>query len=252
MFPAFAHVAGYPLVFPLFYGALAGFALVMARHLRVFALARPSRPFAGVPRRIGGLVEYAFAQRKMFKDGRAALMHAGIFWGFVLLTIGTANIVTGGLIQSVVSFPWDGALWTAVTVMQNVVAVVVLGAIAWAYERRLVSRPARLTYTRDALVILAMIGGVVATELLAQAAESARFGDIPGAFVADAIGGPFRSVDPRLLEVIFLGLWWAHIALVAAFLVYLPFSKHLHIVTSFPNIYFRKLAPRGELPAMDL
>ena len=47
-------------------------------------------------------------------------------------------------------------------------------------------------------------------------------------------------------------LWWAHIALVAAFLCYLPFSKHLHIATSFPNIWFRKLAPRGELPKMDL
>ena len=33
---------------------------------------------------------------------------------------------------------------------------------------------------------------------------------------------------------------------------YLPFSKHLHIATSFPNIFFRKLAPRGELPKMDL
>ncbi len=53
-------------------------------------------------------------------------------------------------------------------------------------------------------------------------------------------------------EAAFAVLWWAHIALVAAFLVYLPFSKHLHIVTSFFNVYFRKLAPRGELPAMDL
>ncbi|TME84314.1 MAG: (Fe-S)-binding protein [Chloroflexi bacterium] len=50
----------------------------------------------------------------------------------------------------------------------------------------------------------------------------------------------------------FAVLWWAHIGLVVLFLVYLPFSKHLHIVTSFFNIYFRKLAPRGELPAMDL
>ncbi len=46
--------------------------------------------------------------------------------------------------------------------------------------------------------------------------------------------------------------WWAHIAIVAAFLVYLPYSKHLHIATAPFNIYFRKLAPRGELPAMDL
>ena len=88
MFPTFAHVTAYPLVFPLFYGAVVVFALVMARHLRIFAVARPSRPFANVPRRVAGLVEYALAQRKMFRDLRAGLLHAGIFWGFVLLTVG--------------------------------------------------------------------------------------------------------------------------------------------------------------------
>jgi Fe-S oxidoreductase/nitrate reductase gamma subunit len=252
MFPAFAHVPGYPIVFVLFYGAVAFFALVMARHLRVFAVARPSRPFAGVPRRVGGLIEYAFVQTRMFKDPRAGLMHAGIFWGFIFLTIGTANIVTGGLIQAILSIPLDGALWILVSVLQNVVAVVVLGAIVWAYERRFISRPARLTYNRDALLILAMIGGVVATELGAQVVEAARFGDVPGAFVANIAALPLRGLAEGTLDVAFAVLWWAHIGLVAAFLVYLPFSKHLHIVTSFPNIYFRKLAPRGELPAMDL
>ena len=54
-------------------------------------------------------------------------MHAGIFWGFVLLTIGTANIVTGGIIQAIVSIPFDGLLWALVSAMQNVVAVIVLG-----------------------------------------------------------------------------------------------------------------------------
>ena len=95
-------------------------------------------------------------------------MHAGIFWGFVLLTIGTANIVTAGIIQTVVAGPFDGALWAAVSAMQNVVAVIVLVSIAWAYYRRLVSKPRRLTFNRDALLILGMIGGVVATELFAQ------------------------------------------------------------------------------------
>jgi hypothetical protein len=38
-------------------------------------------------------------------------MHAGIFWGFVLLTIGTANIVTGGLIETILSWPLDGLIW---------------------------------------------------------------------------------------------------------------------------------------------
>jgi heterodisulfide reductase subunit C len=248
----FGHVPAYPAVFILFYGALAVFLLVMARHLRVFAAARPSNPFAGVPVRLWGLIEYAFIQTKMFKDWRAGLMHAGIFWGFVLLTIGTANIVTGGLIQAVISAPLDGVLWAGVSAMQNVVAVIVLVSIVWAFERRLVSRPGRLTYNRDALVILAMIGGVVATELFAQVLEVARYGDVPGAFVANALATPLRSGAPSTLEAVFAWLWWAHVGLVSLFLVYLPFSKHLHIATSFFNVYFRKLAPRGELPAMDL
>ena len=257
MFPIFGHVPVYPAVFVVFWGAAAVFVLAMARHLRVFVAANPvqsqPRPLGDIPRRFVGLVEFALVQTKMFKDWRAGLMHGGIFWGFVLLTIGTANIVTGGVIQAVLSIPFDGLIWTAVAAMQNVVAVIVLVSILWAFERRLISRPRRLTYNRDALVILSMIGGVVATELLAQVVEFARYGDQPGAFVAAFLAAPLRgAVSQPALEVAFAALWWAHIVLVAAFLVYLPFSKHLHIATAFPNIWYRKLAPRGELPAMDL
>ena len=63
---------------------------------------------------------------------------------------------------------------------------------------------------------------------------------------------PLRSLARQPLEIGFAVLWWLHIGLVAAFLCYLPFSKHLHIATAFPNIFLRKLAPRGELPRMDL
>ena len=163
LFGPFADVPAYPLVFPLFWGAVVFFVLAMARHLRVFAAVRaegPS-PFADIPRRFVGLIQYAFIQTKMFKDARAGLMHAGIFWGFVLLTIGTANVVTGGIIEQVLSIPFDGLLWTLVSAMQNVVAVIVLVSIGWAFFRRLVTKPRRLTFNRDALVILSMIGGVV-------------------------------------------------------------------------------------------
>jgi Fe-S oxidoreductase len=97
-----------------------------------------------------------------------------------------------------------------------------------------------------------MIGGVVAAELLAQVFEVARYGEITGAFISNAVAVPLRGLDRSALEAAFALLWWAHMALVAAFLAYLPFSKHLHIATSFPNILFRKLQPRGELPPMDL
>ena len=255
MFEPFAEVPAYPLVFVLFWGAAALFVLAMARHLRVFAAVRATgpSPLADVPSRLVGLIQYALVQTRMFRDLRAGLMHAGIFWGFVLLTIGTANIVTGGIIETVVAAPFDGLLWALVSAMQNAVALVVLGAIGWAFWRRLVTRPARLTLNRDALLILAMIGGVVATEVGAEAFEFARYGDEPGAFVSIVLAGPLRAgLGQGALEAGFAVLWWAHMALVAAFLVYLPFSKHLHIATAFPNIWYRKLRPRGELPAMDI
>ncbi len=54
------------------------------------------------------------SRRRCSRTAGPALMHLGIFWGFVLLTIGTANIVTGGLVQAIISWPLDGVLWTAV------------------------------------------------------------------------------------------------------------------------------------------
>jgi Fe-S oxidoreductase len=254
MFPAFADVPAYPLVFPLFWGAVAFFALAMARHLRIFAAVRaegPS-PLNDIPARLGGLIQYAFVQTKMFKDVRAGLLHWGIFWGFVLLTIGTANIVTGGVIQAILSIPFDGGLWAAVLAMQNVVAIITIAAVLWAFERRLISKPVRLTLNRDALLILGMIGGLVAAELFALVFEVARYGDQSGAIVANVLAVPLRGLPPAVLEAGFAILWWLHIGLVSAFLVYLPGSKHLHIATSFFNIYFRKLEPRGELRKMDL
>jgi hypothetical protein len=252
MFPAYADVPGYPLVFPLFYGALAFFLLAVGRHLRVFAQVGPSQVFDSRSLRVRGLLVYVFGQAKLFKDLRPGLMHFAIFWGFLLLSIGTADAVTGGLIQAVVSWPSDGLLWAGVTAMQNVTAVLVLGAIAYALWRRLVSKPRRLTLSRGALVILGMIGGLVAAEFVAMAFEAARAGDLPGAFISNAVGSMLRSLDGAILDLGFALSWWLHIGLVAAFLVYLPGSKHLHIATSFFNVYFRKLAPRGELPAMDL
>ena len=252
MFDTFAEVPGYPFVFVIFWGAAGFFLLVMARHLRVFAVARPSHPFANVPARMAGLAEYAFVQSKMFKDPGAAIMHAGIFWGFVLLTIGTADIVTGGIIQSVLKIPADGLIWALISAMQNIVACIVLFSIGWAFYRRLVTKPRRLTFNTDALIILGMIGGVVATELFAQVFQVAAYGPIPGAFVSNALAVPLENLSFGVLARTFHVLWWGHIALVAAFLCYLPFSKHLHIATAFPNIYLRKLAPRGELPKLDL
>ena len=249
---AYADVPGYPLVFLVIAVSIAYFALATGRHVRLFAHARASRPFDDVPGRTRGIVVYALAQRKMFKDRRAGVMHFAIFWGFVLLTVGTADILTDGLLAAVVSWPFDGTLWAAIALMQNVVAVVVLVAVFYASWRRLVTHPKRLTLSRGALIILGLIAGVVAAEVLAMTFGAAAHGDRPGALITNALASVARGLPEDFNRAAFDFFWWAHMALIAAFICYLPGSKHLHIVASFVNIYFRKLTPRGQLPAIDL
>ena len=252
MTESLARVPWYPLVFPLFYGALAVFALLMARHLRVFRAARPARPFADVRRRTAALVRYALLQTRMFRDVRVGVMHYAIFAAFVFLSLGVANAVSGGLVEVVLAAPFEGAIWAAVLLCRNVSAVLALAALGYALVRRLVVRPARLTLGRSGILILLLIGGIVAAELGALSYEAARYGPLPGALLTNAAGSALRGVDRGVLEALFAVHWWAHVALVAAFLVWLPTTKHLHVVTSFFNVYLRKLEPRGALPAMDL
>jgi heterodisulfide reductase subunit C len=253
-FPGFEHVPAYPLVFPVFWGAFGVFLLVVMRHVRIFAAAHPGGSVAldRVPRRLWGVVQYAIVQVRMFRERRVGLMHYALFLGSTILLIGNANAVTGGIIEAVVGWPLDGALWALTIAIQNVVALGALAGVAYAFERRLVSRPARLLFTRTALIILTAILAVVTTEFVALAFEAARWGDIPGAFATNALAVPLRSLDPGVTEAGFTLFWWGHIAVLSAFLIYIPFNKHFHVYTSFVNVYLRKLAPRGQLPAMDL
>ncbi len=245
----------YPLAPLIFAIAVVSFALQMGRHLRVFRAAHPSDVANRAGDRLRSLLRYAIAQVRMFRDRRAGTMHAAIFWGFVLLTVGTANRVTAGLVEAVLAWPLDGWIWRVVVAAGQLLAVAVLVAIVYAAFRRVVTRPARLTLSRDALLVLVLIGGIVATELVAEAFRLARYGDPYEA--ATLVSWPLgrlvaAPLSPSAQQAIFGVTWWANILLVCAFLVYLPGSKHLHIATAFFNTAFRKLAPRGELPPMDL
>jgi Fe-S oxidoreductase len=250
----FAEVPAYPLVFPIFWGAFAIFALLMVRRLRVFEAVQDVGPDlrGAIPTRAWGVLRYAFLQTRMFRESRVGAFHYLLFLGSTLLLIGNINVVTGGLVQRITSYPGEGQIWVFLVAIQNLVAIGVYIALAYMAKRRLVDRPSRLTLSRTGLLILLMIFLVVTTEFLAQAFEAAAYGDIPGAFAANAIAVPLRSLSESVLEAGFVALWWGHVVVLAAFLLFIPTNKHFHVYTSFVNIYYRKLAPRGQLPKLDI
>jgi Fe-S oxidoreductase len=198
------------------------------------------------------LVRYAFLQSKMFRWTQAGAVHYVVFLGSTILLIGNINFVTGGLPQAIVGYPFDGVIWAFLVGLQNVIAVGVFAALVYLFYRRLVLRPSRLTLDRTGLAVLTMITLVVSTEFIAQAFEVAAYGEIPGAVVNNPLGGLLAPLGAGVTEPAFALFWWAHVAVLAVFLLFIPTNKHFHVYTSFVNVWFRKLSPRGELPKMDL
>jgi Fe-S oxidoreductase/nitrate reductase gamma subunit len=240
------------LAIPAFWGALILFSLQLARHLRVMGAVRPTAPLRDVPRRLAALVRYALLQQRMFRDPRAGLMHYAVFAAFVLLGTGVANAASGGLVELVLAAPLGGSIWAVLLLLRNVAALAAVGGLAYFFVRRLILRPARLTLSGSGIAILLLITGIVTAELVALAFEAARYGALPGALLTNAVAGVLAGGDPATLATVAAVAWWVHIACVCIFFAWLPSTKHLHVATSFFNVYLRKLEPRGALPAMDL
>jgi len=208
-------------------------------------------------RRLWHVLTIGIFQTKIFRDPVAGPMHAAIFWGFIVLTAGTVEI----LIQGV--FPGFGferilphALWIPFSLSQDVFALLVLGAIGFAFFRRLVLHPRRLEGDKlehtDALIILSMIGGLMLTLLLAGGFLAVARPELVGAerVISRPLGAALSGVDPATAWRAYRISWWAHALLILAFLNYLPYSKHLHVVSSLINVFFSNTPWKSERAAM--
>jgi Fe-S oxidoreductase/nitrate reductase gamma subunit len=251
---------GLPIpLYPLVVLPVAAAAFLFWRRFRLHvAFLRRGRPLDRTDRpfeRIKGVVIYVLAQRRLLNDLGPGLTHAFIFWGFLVLLATTGNYLTDGLLETIVGWPLGGILWTGIVALANLLIVLILVALAYAVVRRIVVRPVRLALSRDAFVILALIGAVVLTEAFGDAFRYVAMPNDPSRPFALLAGPLSLLLQPAGRDGATIGFGafaWAHIVLVLAFGTYLPYSKHLHIITSEPNVYFRNLEPRGALRKMDL
>jgi Fe-S oxidoreductase len=238
----------------------AGVALFLFwRRLRLhLSILRSGRPLNRTDRpieRMKGVLVYVIAQRRLLNDIGPGLAHAFIFWGFLVLLATTGNYLTDGLVEAILGWPIGGLLWDTVTAAANLLIGLIILSIAYVGIRRILARPTRLALSRDAFVILGLIGIVVVTELLGDAfrfAADQTLGSRPFAVLAGPLSLLLEPLGAQAATTWFGLFAWAHILMVLAFLTYLPYSKHLHIFTSEPNVYFRNLEPRGALRFMDL
>jgi Fe-S oxidoreductase len=222
----------------LLVAALGMFTWTVRRFTRMILAGRPEGRFDDPDARVDSVLRYFFGQKKVieettipakrwprFVSALGSKYHFLIFWGFIFITVGTVETIVAGIFPS---FSWQAVLGEtaghALGAVIDAFSLVVLLLVGFAFFRRIVLQPRLIPMSRDAAAILSAIGLLMLTYFGMRRC---------GGAVAEAC-------------------WWVHVVTLLAFLNYLLYSKHSHILAALPNIYFRKLGQRGILPKLNM
>ncbi|MFZ5649579.1 MAG: heterodisulfide reductase-related iron-sulfur binding cluster [Bacillota bacterium] len=224
--------------------ALAIFGYALRRRLKHLMMGRPENRLDNIGKRFVGFLVFVLGQKKLFKEW-FGIVHFIIFWGFVIISLGTLQFIGEGLKEGF-SLPLIGAN-PYFYLLKDVFSLMVLVAVAMAAYRRYIIRPERLEATPDAAIILIMIAGLIVTELvaggLAYALDPAPGREMAPVYnmVANMVSGAGTATLTLQKHI----WWWVHITLLLGFMAYMPFSKHMHLLAAPFNVFFRNLKPVG-------
>ncbi len=242
---------------PLILAALILATLLLAgwrarRLIMALVRAAPARRWDHPWRRLGFAAADIGLHRRLLGMRLSGVIHLMIFSGFIVLLSAIVADFGAGLMPGFSPRPIGGDTWIAL--LQDCFGVVVIVAIALAAWHRFVLRPPRFagSSARDAgfiyVLVLAVVLGMFtefACAILAGAVRSPAWHPVSLALAA-LLGAAGVTAGPA--TVIQAWAYWAHIGVVLGFLAYIPGSKHRHIFTAAPNIFFRDLAGPGHLP----
>ena len=208
--------------------------------------------------RLNKLLLVAFGQQKMFKRPWPAILHAIVYIGFLVINIEVLEILIDGIFGTHRALSFLGPVYSALMAVNEILAFLVIVACVIFLARRNITKVPRLTRgpemrawsKLDANVIL-VVEIVLMVALFAFNTADLKLSQLAGEELAGSF--PISNIlvgllgdNTGTLEVIRGAGWWFHIVGILAFLNYLPSSKHFHIITSFPNVYYSKLAPKGQ------
>ena len=195
----------------------------------------------------------ALGQKKMFKKPIPAILHAFVYVGFILINIEVAEILVDGVCGTERAFqPYLGSLYTvAISFFEILAALALIGVIAF-WIRRNILKLKRFTSPelqgaplQDANRILYIEIVLMSMLLLMNAADhEANF------LISQHLKPLFSNWSESNTHLFMRITWWGHILGIFAFLNYLPYSKHLHIIMAFPNAYYSRLDPQGTVANM--
>lgn len=204
--------------------------------------------------RFKALLEIGFGQKRLLYEKGAGWMHVGIFAGFLVVSLRTITLIGRGYDPHFTLPFFDGPLGLAYVIIKDTFAVILLVALTYAGVRRLITKPQRLHLSLEANLILLWIASLIISDLLGDAAMMKLQ---PGsheqgyAWVTTALIGLFSGTETATVQTWFNTMFWYHNIAVLAFLNFLPFGKHFHVLTALPAVFLRRLTPSAALEKME-
>jgi heterodisulfide reductase subunit C len=213
--------------------------------------------FLGQPLKLNGnwgnVLLLAFGQKKMFSNMPVAILHFFVYAGFIIINAEILEIILDGLLGTHRLFlPALGGLYNFLINCFEVLAFLVLVAVIIFFIRRNITKVKRLMskdldgfprkdantilYIEIVLMSLFLLMNAADLELQSRAVE--HYHQTGSFVISQYLQGLFSGIPTGGLIFIERAFWWLHILGILAFLNYLPYSKHLHIVLAFPNAYY--------------
>ncbi|WP_424768708.1 heterodisulfide reductase-related iron-sulfur binding cluster [Paenibacillus sp. sgz302251] len=201
-----------------------------------------------------------FGHRRLLNDLRSGIMHLVYFYGFIALQLGAVDLIWKGL-NGGVPLPLPYYDWFAWS--QEVTVALVLAAVLYGAFRRYGERLPRLKRGWKPSLVMWFIGSLMLTVLLSLAFE--RLSE--GSSSTHAVAASYAPLSAPLAELLegagvqpqsiaahagFEIFWWLHLLVLLSFLVYVPQSKHFHLLSAPVNLWFRRSTPPGRLTPLNL
>ncbi|NRF94891.1 (Fe-S)-binding protein [Paenibacillus frigoriresistens] len=191
-----------------------------------------------------------FGQTKLLKDKKSGIMHIVIFYGFIILQLGALDLILKGLIGHGLPIPG----YNYFTLMQEVTVALILLAMGYATYRRYVEKLKRLKRGWKPSIVIFFIFFLMLSVVVSGGFERVKEGMETSAFapISSIFAATFSGLSHTAATVGFYISWWMHLLILLSFLIYVPQSKHFHIITAPINILLRRTEPIGKLASLNL
>jgi Fe-S oxidoreductase len=235
----------------LFLAALILFGLRVGQLIALLVKARPEDRTDHLDDRFGAIFQVVLGQSGVLRDPIPGIAHFFTFWGFIVIQFGLLNLMLGAFNGSL---PLLGDSPVFASILDAFVLLVFIALVVFAI-RRGIFRPKQLSSALhgpwDGFIILGLILLVIVTLALVEAFEYAASNGRAWSPIGAFLGPSFAGLGTRDTILWYRTFWWLHIITVLGFLIYLPRSKHLHLLATPFNVFFQNYKPKGALPLIE-